>query len=99
MDSIEKQFRKIEADIKKKVDGFISFQELFPDSFVKKHSGFSSIGDLFEQGGFKYDTRVDSRAINEGQIDAFICENTDFESWADMKRAADAAYVKRKITL
>ena len=99
MDSLEERLNKIEKNIKKKVDGFVSFRDLFPDSFIRNHSKFSSIDDILEQSGFRCETQKDFDAIDEPRLDNFICENTDFESWDAMKQAANVEYVKRKITV
>jgi hypothetical protein len=99
MDSLEERLNQIEENIKMKVDGFIRFRELFPDSFIRDHSNYRSADELLEQGGFKSDKKNGFEAIDETRLDKFIGENTDFESWEAMKRAAGVDHVRKKITV
>ena len=97
MDSYELKFKDIAMAIKKKVEGPVRFDELFPDGFIQKHSDFKSLKQLFEHGGFDCRRPEQLYALDMKRLDKYISENTDFESWKDMKLAAEVALVLRKI--
>lgn len=77
-----------------KGENTVSFEELCTDSFMRKHSKFSSFKELIKSGGFG--TGTDE--LKEIPNDEFIKENTDFDSWDTMKQAAYKEWVARELS-
>ncbi|MDV7604327.1 hypothetical protein R4610_06530 [Acinetobacter baumannii] len=83
----------------KKLDGEqqVSLGTLFNEGFLQANTDFKSIDDLFEKAGFKVETEEDFAAIPQEDIDAFVCENTKFESFTDMQQQAMTEYVRKQL--
>ncbi len=62
--------------------------ELFPDTFMKEHTRFSSIEELFESGSFVSLNQTPS----DEDIDGHVFITTDFNSWEEMADAAAKEY-------
>jgi hypothetical protein len=75
----------------------VSFAELFNGTFMKKNTRYSSMGELFSDGGFKIENQQDFEAISEATLDAHIAKNTQFKNWGEMKSAAGTQWMKRKL--
>tara|TARA_R100000353_G_scaffold166904_1_gene128671 strand:+ start:1077 stop:1241 length:165 start_codon:yes stop_codon:yes gene_type:complete len=54
---------------------------------------------LFEASGFKVESKEDFESIPDDEWEAFITQNTSFDSWLEMQKAAMAAYTKKKLGL
>lgn len=95
-------FKDLEKELNKrieKVNGSVSFGQLFTESFMTKYTQFSSIDELFESGGFKVDNEEDFDAIPDAELDEHVRKTTNFESWEDMLNEAGAEYVARELKL
>lgn len=75
----------------------VSLGELMGPTFISAHSRFASLEELLAASGFKVETKEDFTAIPDEEWDVFIRENTDFESWVDMQRAAAGARAKAQL--
>jgi hypothetical protein len=74
-----------------------TFEELFPDSFIQKHTQFSTIDELFENGGFKINSEEDFDALPEDKLDQHISATTDFDCWKDMLGSAAEEYMAKEL--
>ena len=83
--------------LQKQTNGFASYDELFNESFIKRHSKYNSWKELFESGGFKCETDDDIDTIDESQFNEFLSNNTDFKSWVDMKNKAELELAKKRL--
>lgn len=88
------QRRVSQVKEKNKLDEHITIYELFPDSFIKEHTQFSSIEELFENGGFTF-IPEGAAAADEEDLDGHIFITTDYCSWEEMADAAAREYCAR----
>lgn len=63
----------------------ISFADLLSPTFISEHTDFETIQELFEQSGYTVENEEDFAAIPDEEWDAFIAENTNFDSWKAMQ--------------
>lgn len=98
LDKLEKQLKQMERNAKE-LNGSknIPLSQLFPASFMKKYTSFSSVDDLFEAGGFKIDSQSDFDALPSDKLDKHIAATTKFRSWEDMLGEATSQYVASKL--
>lgn len=82
----------------KNIDGenSVPLTELFTDSFTQSHSNFNSFDEFAISSGFDFS---DIESIPENELDTFISENTNFNSWKDMLSAATEKWVAKKLGL
>ncbi|MCJ7774435.1 MAG: hypothetical protein MUP22_15030 [Desulfobacterales bacterium] len=73
----------------------VSLTELLNNTFISHHSTFSCIDDFFEASGFKIESREDFEAIPDDEWDQFINQNTSFNNWKEMLKAAGEEWVKK----
>jgi hypothetical protein len=66
----------------------IPFYHLFSNEFMKGHTKFSSIHEMFEQSPFTVETEEDFLAIDDQEWDEFIKTHSNFNSWAEMQEEA-----------
>jgi hypothetical protein len=72
----------------------ISFGELFSASFMKEHTRFSDIDELFSEGGFEFNAEG-LKSVDEKELDKHISAATDFDSWDDMMGTAFAEFFSK----
>lgn len=77
----------------------VSIGELFTADFMKKHTKFSSLGELMEAGGFHIESAEDFKSILGPEFDAHITASSPFASWKEILQAAGNEYAARKIGL
>lgn len=70
----------------------ISLNELFNESFMKKHSSFSSFREFSEKGNFQVETQDDIKNLLEELWDRHVARETDFADWKSMLASATAEY-------
>jgi hypothetical protein len=94
----ESKLKKIEQNAKR-IDGenSIPFNELFPDNFMKQHTQYSSIEDMFNKSPFTIESSEDFAAIDDDNWDIFIKSSTNFESWKQMQDAAAVNWTKNQL--
>lgn len=72
----------------------ISLDQLFNESFMRKHSGFASFGEFAQKGNFQIQTHEDIENIPDELFDRHVARETDFSDWKAMLDAANKAYGK-----
>ena len=97
-DKLEKQLKQMEKAARdlRKIDR-VSFDELFPASFMRKYTSFQTMDKLLEAGGFKAESQEDFEAIPDVVFDKHIAANTKFKCWEDMLGEATSQYVAKKL--
>ncbi|MEK6410767.1 MAG: hypothetical protein AABN34_27905 [Acidobacteriota bacterium] len=75
----------------------VSFSELFPPQFMKKHTDFDSFESLVAASGFKVESQKDFGAIPDKEWDGFIQAHSQFADWKEMLNTAGQAYMVRKM--
>ena len=77
--------------------GKASFAELFTDSFMKEHTKFKTMDSFLEATGFDVSSSEAFAAIPDEDMDKFVAENSDFDSWGDMLSTAGQEYMLKKM--
>lgn len=77
----------------------VKFSELFSPSFMRRYTSYSSIDELFKDGGFDVNSMDDFLAISERELDNHIREKTSFSSWSKLKKKAGQLWMKKQIEL
>lgn len=98
LDDLQRSLRDLGRRAKE-LDGQheVPFSELFPASFMQKHSAFESFDELLEAGGFVVNSPEDFEAIPDDEFDRHIARVTDFDDWESMMEQASADYVERQL--
>lgn len=72
----------------------VSFDELFPNSFMQRYTKFSSIDEFELESRFDFN---DVESIPDDELDVFVSENSSFSNWSDMLGKATEQYVARQL--
>lgn len=75
----------------------ISFGELFPPSFMRRHTHAASIDEFIQKCGFKVETIEDFKAIPDEDFDTYVKESTVFSSWKEMEEKAYEEYIRKAL--
>ncbi len=66
----------------------LSLEELFTEDFLKEYTRFTSVEDMFKEGGFEIKSGDDFDKISKKEWNKFIKNNTKFKKWQDMLEKA-----------
>ncbi|WP_419419469.1 hypothetical protein ACNVED_13280 [Legionella sp. D16C41] len=94
-DELQAKFDELRAKYKELDNKIIPIDELFPDSFIQQHTTALSLSEFFKQSGFIINSKEDFLAIPDDKWEKYITENTKFESWIEMQRVAQEAWLKK----
>jgi hypothetical protein len=88
-------------DLQEKMDALankksVSLSDLLSPNFMASCSSFKNAQELFDKSGFKIDSKEDFAAIPDDAWDKYISQNTKYNSWSDMQRAAHEDWLKRQ---
>ncbi|SFF72766.1 hypothetical protein SAMN05216353_10724 [Halobacillus alkaliphilus] len=100
-----KGFKKVDRKLKQfernasKVSGDneLSFEELFPPSFMSAHTNFNSFQEMLDQSPFEVKSQKDFEAIPNYEFDTYISQSTNFSSWKGMQQKAVAEWTSKKL--
>jgi len=97
-DKLEKRLKQMQKAAKELQNTKqVSFDELFTETFMKKHTDFTSFEELLESGGFEVNSQEDFESIPDDVFDKHIAEHTRFSSWQEMLDSAATEYAARKL--
>ncbi|WP_449355229.1 hypothetical protein ACUL41_03625 [Virgibacillus natechei] len=98
LDNFEKKINQLEKNAKQ-IDGDnnIPFDEIFNPSFMTKYTQYTSIHSFFEDSPFTLETQEDLKAIPEDELDLFISQNTNFNSWQNMLSEAGKQWTVKQL--
>lgn len=91
MDALQQNLERVNGE------NGVPMRELFPDSFMRTHTEFGSIGDLFDRSPWEIDSGGDFKQIPESEFDDYIVANTGFNSWEAMLTAAAREWIARQL--
>lgn len=91
LDKLKKKFEDLHGQHK------IGLSETLTPEFLTECSDFYDINQFFNASGFKVESPEDFKAIPDNEWEEFIVNNTTFESWEAMQKAALDKHVKSKI--
>lgn len=73
----------------------VSLADIITDEFVSIHSKYASFDELLADIGVT--TKEEFIALPDEKFDAFLAENTEFESWEEMQKQGAVAYARSKL--
>ena len=77
----------------------VSFDKLFTESFMEKHTDYSSFDEFLKAGNFVVNSQEDFEAIPDDVLYQYVSQATDFGSWEDMLSKATNEYLSSKLSL
>ncbi|MCI3922956.1 hypothetical protein MO973_22295 [Paenibacillus sp. TRM 82003] len=86
--SFDDLLKDLQGQNKQEDPNEISLDQLFNESFMKKHSQFANFAEFLEKGNFQATTHEDMNNIHEELLDRHVDRETDFPNWSSMLRAA-----------
>lgn len=100
LDEFEKDLEKMSKKAKD-LDGKneVSWDELFDNSFMAKHTKYQTIQELIDNSGFKIESDQDFSNIPDEEWDSYIQKVTEFGSWEDMQGTATEKYIIKQMGL
>lgn len=100
IDKAQKKLQQL-SDNLKALEGThnVSFGELFPDSFIRAHTNTNTLSEFFEQSGFDTSSTEAFKAIPDDDMDRYVSQNSNFNSWEEMLHEATRSYVQKKLEL
>ena len=98
LDQLQKKLKNI-AKKAKELDGehSVPVSELLTNSFIAKHTTYSTADEMFEASGFKVETQKDFSNIPDTEWDEYIRSNSSFADWQSMLGAATQEWAASKL--
>ena len=75
----------------------IPYDVLFSTSFMKRYTPYSTKIELFEAGGFKFDSNEEFENLPEEKLDQHVSKSTNFNSWSEMLNKAGEHWLAKEI--
>ena len=76
-------------------DNQVSFNDLYPDSFMKKNTNYANIDIFLKDLGVT--NKESFEKLPQSELEKHVVQNTKFSSWHDMEEKAVGEYFSRKI--
>lgn len=76
-----------------------SFKEIFSDEFMIEHTNFSTIDEFLLSSPEKISNVEEFQKADESILDAFVSEQTKFETWKEMMSAGAQILIMKKLGL
>ena len=97
-DEFHKSLKNISDNIEKNAgEREVSLDDLFTKEFMNSCSEYNTFNELLDAGGFDSSSQEAFEAIPDEEIDVFIKENTNYDSWEDMLGSANDEYIAKLI--
>ena len=84
-----------ESDV---ITGDVDILSLFNPEFMKRFTKFDSLPDFISASGQDFNSQDAWNQIQDGKINKFICENSEFDSWIDMYTTAGNYFLQKQLT-
>ncbi|WP_002746296.1 hypothetical protein [Leptospira mayottensis] len=96
-DEFQNGLKNLENNLKKLSEKKeIGFLELFPTEFMSKYTDYSSVEEMFSSSGFVINSEDDFTKLEKSpDWDAFVSQNTKFNSWEEMINFASDIYINQ----
>lgn len=75
----------------------VTFDELFPPSFMKRYTTFESVDAMVKGSGYKVENAEDFKAIPDAAWDSYVRQRTKFDNWSDMIAKAYEGWAAKKL--
>ena len=93
---LDKFQRELERKTKA-VSGTYSFDELFPDSYIRSVSRFSSLSEMLENNPEKITDAESFKQADQATLDQFIAKETKFANWQEMLNDAGSKAIAQRL--
>ncbi|TVY03364.1 hypothetical protein [Cohnella terricola] len=70
----------------------IPLEQLFDETFMKKHSQLNSFSEFLAKGNFQIETQEDIRNIPDELLERHVARETEFANWNEMLQAASSEF-------
>ena len=71
--------------------------EILSESFMRRHTQYSSLKDMFGENGYKIASAADLGFVPITELDSLVERTTHFTSWKRMLEEAGRHYMARKM--
>lgn len=99
MDDFKRELDKMAEESEKLNGTYVTFEELFPKYFMKRHSDFETFNELLDAGGYNVETQEEFEALPQEEWNDYIKKVTDFTDWQEMLTEAGTRYAGRRLGL
>lgn len=72
----------------------VPLSELITSEFMRLHTEFSSLDEMFASGGFTVNSQADFEAIPAEAFDTLVRERTRFQNWNEILTRATHDYLR-----
>jgi len=97
LEVLSKNLDKLTKKLESLKEQEVSFNELFPSSFMMKYTQFRTINEMVERSPFEIESEEDFRNIPDKEWDNYVKEKTSFQSWNEMINKAGNEYLGEKV--
>lgn len=97
LDETKRNLEDLQREIETAERKGIPLAELLATDFLRKHTDFESLEDMFQASGFVVKSGQDFEKIPASEWDNFVRSHTRFSSWEELLRAASEEWVSRKL--
>lgn len=85
LDDLQKDLKQLERNARSIGQRrSIDLYKLLSNRFLRRHTKFSSLDQLFDESPLDVKTQKDLDTLNEQELDEFIRKSTKFRSWEDI---------------
>lgn len=98
LDELQNKLKNLQFDIEKlSGEQKLSFKDIFPTSFMRRFTQFSSIDEMVKNSPFKVECEEDFKNIPDIDWDKYVKEKTYFQSWDQMLSKAGEEYIGKQV--
>lgn len=92
MKEFQKQLDNIQKQAQEAVNGKVSIGDLFSDEFMRENSEKENFQKFFDESPASGEELEELEQLNTPEMDDYVRNNTQYESWKDFAQAAANAY-------
>ncbi len=98
MKQLQDRLKDLEKSAKElEQTNYVSFEELFTDSFMTQNTSFSSMDEMVDKSPFTISSPEDFAEIPDLEWDQYVKSNTNFSNWHEMLDQAGQEYAIKKL--
>lgn len=80
------------------ITGETDVLSLFTSDFMSRYTKFDNLVDFIAASGQDFTSQDSWSSIQDGEINSFIQQNSDFDSWEDMYTTAGNEFLQKALT-
>ncbi|NGM68073.1 hypothetical protein G6M89_03435 [Natronolimnobius sp. AArcel1] len=77
----------------------ITMSELFRPDFMQTYTDYDTIEAFFDESPWTVESQADFETIPQDEFDMYVDENTGFNSWEMMLKAAGREWISRQLNI